>query len=210
MTDAKGTRAWRVATVVVVLLAVAAVIAGGVFLAVANTQLRLELASAHDDLQASQENAEALYQQLLDEGVRPDAEKPSEVVSPLPGTPGADGPQGPRGADGRDGVPGASGAAGTAGQDGKPGQIGAAGPAGQDGAPGASGADGVPGPQGEPGPAGPQGEPGPAGPAGAQGEPGATNVLEQWTFTVNGTTFLCAITSSQPYAYDCQPTPPKE
>jgi hypothetical protein len=143
-----ATRLWRVGTFCVVAAAVVALIGGGAFLAVANAELRAELAGTHDELAASQANAEELYQQLLDEGLRPEAERPSEVVT---GPAGEIGPRGPEGPQGDMGLPGA---------------MGPAGPAGPAGAPGAPGADGAPG---EPGPPGPQGEPGPPGADGAPG-----------------------------------------
>ncbi|MCZ4066417.1 hypothetical protein O1W71_01880 [Microbacterium sp. H37-C3] len=103
-----------------------------------------------DDLHASQENAQRLYDQLLELGAPPDGTAPQDVVP------------GPRGPSGTQGLRGERGTAGEPGE---------AGPPGAAGAPGIDGADGAPGSDGEPGPAGPQGEPGPSG---AQGPPGAT------------------------------------
>lgn len=149
----RATRVWWAGTIVVVLVAVAAVIGGGIYLAVANTDLRAELSDTHDELSASQANAEELYQQLLDEGLNPEAEKPSEVAPPAAG---ATGERGTPGADGRDGVqglpgvPGAAGPAGSPGADGEPGTPGPVGQDGADGAPGADGAAGSPGADGAP------------------------------------------------------------
>lgn len=101
-----------------------------------------------DDLVASQENAQTLYDQLLALGQNPEGQNPETlpVVGPRgpAGDPGSQGPQGP---------------AGTAGP---------AGPAGP------QGEQGTPGVQGDPGQTGSSGGTGPAGPAGPQGEPGAT------------------------------------
>ena len=79
----------------------------------------------------------------------------------------------------------------------------AVGPPGPAGTPGATGPAGADGAQGEPGPAGSQGEPGPAGPQGPQGEPG---VVESYSFTLLGVTYLCQINGTPPpYAYSCEP-----
>lgn len=174
MTSEGAIRAWWAGTALVVIVAVVGVIAGGAYLASANSDLRIELADAHDELQASQANAERLYQQLLDEGVRPDAEKPSEVVE---GPAGERGDTGPRGLQGEPGEPGPPG------------------PPGQPGGIGAPGEPGAPGEQGEPGPAGPPGEagaPGAAGPAGADGAHGTPGQPPtSWTFTFAFVDYRC-------------------
>lgn len=103
-----------------------------------------------EDLHASQENAQRLWDQLLALGETPDGDNPAAVA----------GPAGERGERGTVGNPGVDG------QDGEPGLAGAPGPAGAPGEPGTTGSPGEPGPpgaQGVPGPAGPQGEPGTAG-----------------------------------------------
>lgn len=143
MSMQKATRWWQIGTWSVVAVSVLLVASGGVFLAVANSDLRAQLA-------ASQGNAQTLYEQLIHEGVTPKGEPPSEVAQA-----GAPGPQGLRGEPGRDGQDGQS----------------IIGPQGQPGAPGPAG-ESITGPQGEPGPAGPAGEPGATGPQGPQGEPG--------------------------------------
>ncbi|WP_114587729.1 collagen-like protein [Microbacterium arborescens] len=169
MSAERATRWWRIGTITVVLLAITLVGAAGAYLAWSNTQIRMQLGVAHDDLVASQENAERLYQQLVEEGVRPEAERPSDVTSGqvgAPGTPGARGPVGPSGTDGKDGDPGPQGEPGAPGIDGANGSDGVAGAKGSDGADGPAG---PPGPQGEPGPPGSQGAPGDTGPAGPAG-----------------------------------------
>lgn len=144
-----------------------------------------------EDLVASQENAQALYDQLLALGEEPEGDNPAQVVTGPTGPAGQPGTQGPRGergatgatgATGASGEPGAPGAPGEPGSDGTPGQTGAqgepgvpgvqgpAGPAGAQGTPGVDGAageSGPAGPQGPAGPTGPAGPPGPMGPAGA-------------------------------------------
>lgn len=156
MTDPKPTRdsgrVWRIATVTVISLVAVAAFAGAVWLAVTTQELR-------DQLAASQSNAQKLYVQLLDEGVHPKGQPPSQVAP----TPGAKGDQGPKGDKGDPGGPGLS----IKGDKGDPGAPGAPGAPGQDG----QSIQGEPGPQGSPGadstvpgPAGPQGAPGAAGP----------------------------------------------
>lgn len=113
-----------------------AVLVFGGFLAVSNQQL-------HTDLNASQANAQKLYQQLLSEGIAPEAQKPSDVVK---GEPGAAGPEGAVGARGFTGPEGSTGPAGRNGKDGAPGKDGATGPAGPSGADGKDGKDGSAGP----------------------------------------------------------------
>lgn len=97
------------------------------------------LGQAYDDLHASQENAQRLYDQLVGLGQQPEGADPESYIS---------GPQGATGDRGEQGVPGV------------PGPPGAPGANGIDGQDGVNGADGS---AGEPGPAGPQGEQGPAG-----------------------------------------------
>lgn len=118
-----------------------------------------------DDLHASQENAQELYDQLLALGESPDGEAPDDVVTVVPengrdGDDGARGPAGPPGADptaleiltavGRCFESGTctapQGDKGDTGQQGTQGPAGPPGPAGQDST--------IPGP---PGPAGPEG-----------------------------------------------------
>ncbi|MFS0715196.1 hypothetical protein ABC195_15075 [Microbacterium sp. 2P01SA-2] len=156
-----STRAWiaayKVLGAIIVMLVLGAIVA----VSWNNAQLRAENQEMYADLQASQANAQELYEQLLTlPGVEPDGEDPAEVapVTGEPGATGARGPAGLRGANGDDGEPGAAG---------PPGPQGAPGAAGQDGNNGMSGADGAPGP------AGPQGEPGPPGVQGAPGETGS-------------------------------------
>lgn len=126
-----------------------------------------------EDLTASQENAQQLYDQLLELGERPDGDAPDDVVTiPTPGEPGATGPRGPPGQAGEDGqAPTAAellsavtaycslngGCIGADGTNGAPGPVGPAGPVGPVGSPGAPGVAGPAGPVGPPGPAGPAG-----------------------------------------------------
>ena len=128
-----------------------------------------------DELAASQDNAQQLYDQLLAlPGVEPDGENPDQVVTALPSEPGAPGPRGDAGRP-----PSANEILGAVGEycassgacQGVPGQTGASGATGQPGAPGSAGANGetVIGPQGVQGEPGVAGEQGPAGPAGTSG-----------------------------------------
>lgn len=121
---------------------------------------REEITHLTEDLISSQENAQALYDQLLSLGEAPEGINPE--VLPV---------EGPQGVQGAQGLPGIPGLRGPPGPQGAPGES-VTGPQGDAGAPGAPGADGAPGPQGPPGeqgaqgPQGPQGEAGPPGPAG--------------------------------------------
>ncbi|WP_194383102.1 collagen-like protein [Microbacterium luteum] len=166
-------RAWRAKVIFVSLvsvLAIALLVLGGFTIINLSTRLGAandrnarqadQIAVLLDDLHASQENAQSLYDQVLDLGQYPDGEDPESVVPGPAGETGARGPAGPRGLPGEDGEQGEPGA------DGAPGADGSDGSAGADGANGADGATGPIGPQG------PQGEVGPQGPAGPQGDPG--------------------------------------
>ena len=146
-------RVWRWATAVVVMLSVLSVVGGGIYLAVANAELRTQLG-------ASQANAQELYEQLIALGEDPEGEAPAEVV---PGPAGDPGPRGPIGPAGKDGAPGAAGRDGVDGEPGTPGEPGSAGQDGQDGATGPAGPAGQPGKDGKDGATGPAGPPGPAG-----------------------------------------------
>jgi hypothetical protein len=182
----RRTRFWWVATFIVVIITVGVITAGGIYLAIANSDLRVQLAASYDDLQASQNNAEDLYRQLLEEGIRPDAERPDDVVSNAAPPPGAQGDAGPRGLPGIDGQQGPTGPAGPKGDMGVPGQTGPAGPAGS---------AGTDGPAGPPGPAGADGAPGAPGVPGAPGADGRGIALAEcqtdgaWLITyTDGTT----------------------
>lgn len=150
MSIQNATRRWQIGAWIVAAMSVLLVGGGGAYLAIANSELRAQLA-------ASQANAQSLYEQLLAEGVDPDGEAPAEVV---PGPAGAPGPRGPSGPAGDDGAPGPTGL---------PGAPGAPGVKGDTGDPGAQGTQGAPGPKGDPGPAGPPGPTGASGPAGPVG-----------------------------------------
>lgn len=175
---ARSTRLWTIAYKFVGLMVVLLVIAALVVVSVNNAHLRAETQQMYTDLQASQANAQSLYEQLLEEGVNPDAERPEDVVETpgVPGAPGATGAQGPRGPQGPQGPPPSfndiAGAVDVfCATNGCAGPPGPAGPSGAAGAPGAAG-ESVVGPQGAPGPAGPPGAPGAPGAAGAAGPPG--------------------------------------
>ncbi|MGX5772709.1 hypothetical protein ACWKWN_18355 [Microbacterium trichothecenolyticum] len=154
-----STKAWtygyKIMGAAIVLLVLGAV----VLVSLNNAQLRAENQAMYSDLQASQSNAQRLYEQLLALGEDPEGEEPDEVVS---GPAGAEGPTGPRGATG------------PVGEQGEPGPPGPAGADGADGAGGASGETGATGPQGPVGPQGPQGPAGTEGPAGSAGPAGPT------------------------------------
>lgn len=113
-----------------------------------------------DDLHASQDNAQRLWDQLLALGETPDGDDPEAVVGPV-------GERGERGNPGRDGEPGAEGPPGPPGADGVDSTT--PGPPGPPGPPGRDGSDST-----TPGPAGPQGPTGPAGPAGPTCPEGST------------------------------------
>lgn len=151
MSVERSTRLWKIGTAIVVALSIALVGGGGVYLAVANAELRSQLT-------ASQSNAQELYEQLLAEGVEPEGDAPADVTPGPAGDPGPKGDRGPSGPAGDDGDPGEPGEPGSQGTPGAPGTK------GDPGSTGAPGPQGPPGPQGEPGATGPIG---PAGPAGA-------------------------------------------
>ncbi|UTT53822.1 hypothetical protein [Microbacterium maritypicum] len=90
MSVERSTRLWKIGTAVVVALSIALVGGGGVYLAVANAELRSQLA-------ASQSNAQELYEQLLDEGVEPEGDAPADVTPGPAGDPGPKGERGPSG-----------------------------------------------------------------------------------------------------------------
>lgn len=151
----RSTKAWTIASRAVAVLAVLVFIAALVAVSVSNAQLRAESQVMYADLQASQENAQELYEQLLSEGVEPQGEAPAEVA------PGPAGERGPRGLPGSDStVPGPPGPPGGPGKDSTT--------PGPPGPPGRDGQDST-----IPGPAGPPGAdsttPGPQGPPGAEG-----------------------------------------
>jgi len=149
--------------------------------------LMYQNAALRSDLQSSQANAQQLYEQLLDEGVVPEADKPAEVITGTPGTPGATGERGPKGdsvtpADVRIAIleycsvrmdcRGEPGPASTV-----------PGPAGRDG-----GDSSVPGPQGPPGA---DGDPGSPGAPGAEGRGIATITCQDegnWLITYTDST----------------------
>lgn len=158
MSVERTTRLWKIGTAIVVALSIALVGGGGIYLAVANAELRAQLA-------ASQSNGQSLYEQLLDEGVEPEGDPPAQV-SPVAPTNGRDGQDGDRGPVG----PGPSSAQVLDGIR----VCFAAGdctaPKGEQGLPGLPGAPStIPGPVGATGPEGPAGQPGPTGPSGPSG-----------------------------------------
>lgn len=153
---------------------------------------RQEIASLTDDLIASQENAQDLYDQLLALGEEPEGTNP-EVLVPEPGA------QGERGIPGAEGAPGLQGEPGTDGEPGAPGAPGQNGTDGSQGAQGPVGPTGPQGPAGEPGATGavgPQGPPGPACPDGYTGRTVWLSVAESQFGTF-----------SRQQAFICQPTP---
>ncbi|WP_323985875.1 collagen-like domain-containing protein [Microbacterium plantarum] len=155
-----------------------------------------------DDLHASQENAQRLYDQLLALGAPPDGSSPDDVVTGPSGPSGLQGARGERGTAGEPGMPGEPGAPG------EPGPAGPPGPAGTDGdsgAPGSTGPAGLSGPQGEPGPAGPQGPAGETGPAGAPG-PACPDGYSAYAFDVQVIDPDTGLPTTQQAAL-CVPTP---
>ena len=127
-----------------------------------------QIAALTDDLIASQNNAQGLYDQLLAIGQAPEGVDPDTLTPTIPGPSGPSGPAGPagrapttsevyfavqqycmvqickgeQGAPGGPGPPGGQGAPGTTGTQGEPGPAGPQGPQGEPGAPGAPGAPG--------------------------------------------------------------------
>jgi hypothetical protein len=197
----RSTRVWTWAYRIIAALTALTILGVLIFLSIQNGQQRATLEQIYADLQSSQENAQQLYDQLLELGEAPEGEEPEQVVS----TPGPTGEAGPRGPIGAKGDKGDKGEPGGVGPMGAPGAMGATGPEGPAGPPGETGPAGA---QGDPGPAGAQGEPGPQGP---QGEPGVTNVLEEWSFTQANQTYICRINGTPPpYSYSCEVQAPPE
>lgn len=163
----RSTKLWTLAYKSIGALIVVLILGGLVLVSYNNAQLRAENQEMYADLQASQDNAQRLYEQLLTfPGVEPEGEDPAEVApTPIPGAPGDRGPQGrpPTADEIEDAVTEVCAIT-----------ILCVGPPGAQGAAGPIGAPGTPGDPGEPGESivGPQGPPGDAGPQGAPGEPG--------------------------------------
>lgn len=205
-----STKAWTVAYKIMGGAIILMVLGAIVLVSLNNAQLRAENQDMYADLQASQQNAQSLYEQLLAEGVEPEGEAPAEVAPGPEGQQGDRGPQGPAGEpgdDGTDGAPGSPGRAGDDGEDGPPGSAGAPGAPGSPGEDGAPGANGAPGPVGPPGATGPAGAVGPIGPTGPQGPAGPTcpegYALDEVTLTVTDPETLIPY---QQQALVCTPT----
>ncbi|CAN7520922.1 hypothetical protein LJR042_003566 [Microbacterium maritypicum] len=172
-----STKAWTVAYKIMGAAIALMVLGAIVLVSLNNAQLRAENQDMYADLQASQENAQSLYEQLLSEGVEPEGEPPADVTPGPTGDPGPRGERGPSGPAGDDGAPG---------------------PSGVPGAPGAPGSNGSKGDPGTTGPMGPSGPPGPQGDPGPQGLPGADgrgiqslycdDTTGRWTVTYTDTT----------------------
>lgn len=215
-----GKRISQITFIALLVAVVVLIVSQYIVLGNTNAYLREQLAATEADLDASQANAQKLYDQLLAEGVEPDAEKPKDVVK---GTPGPAGETGPQGLQGRSPTSaelaqaaaeycitfpgscmGARGQAGEQGPQGAPGSPGAdgisiIGPHGEPGDPGANGQDGAPGANGAdgaPGATGPQGEPGVDGKDGTNGADGEPPF--SWTYTdALGIPYSC--TRSEPF-----------
>lgn len=196
-------RVWWGLTATVVVIIIVSIVGGVVWMANINAELNRTVGLA-------QENAGKLYDQLIDEGIKPEGEDPAEVIPGPVGPAGSQGEKGDKGDTGPQGIPGLKGDIGLPGATGPQGPPGPPGPPGDSGANGADGAQGPQGPQGqqgEQGPAGPQGEQGPQGIPGPKGEDGVTLVLETWSFTAVGVTYLCTLEpGSDPAHYNCQPS----
>ncbi|MFE8944486.1 collagen-like protein [Streptomyces sp. NPDC007856] len=148
---------------IVFLLAVAAALAGVLWIVVT-------LQSLAADLHTANQARDALARQVQQLGAKPVAGPPGSRGEPGKSVVGPQGPQGEQGPTGPEGPTGPSGAPGKNGKDGANGVS-------QTGAPGTNGATGPAGPQGpqgERGPAGPQGPPGADGKDGADGRDGQT------------------------------------
>ena len=180
-----STKIWTVGYKVMGALIAILILGAIVLVSINNAQLRAENQDMYADLQASQDNAQELYEQLLDEGVEPEGEAPEEVAPPTVVEKPKDGDDGK---DGKDAPPPTSAQMNAAVA-----QCFAAGlcvaPEGAPGGPGEDGEDGrdAPAPTAEElqaavqqcfaaglcvaptGPEGPQGGQGPAGPTCPEG-----------------------------------------
>jgi hypothetical protein len=133
-----------------------------------------QISALTEDLIASQNNAQRLYDQLLAIGQAPEGVDPETLTPTIPGPSGPAGPTGPAGRGPTNsevlfavqqfcmvqvckGEPGDTGPTGTQGEPGTTGTQGEPGPAGPQGIPGEPGAPGAPGTPGTPGPACPDG-----------------------------------------------------
>ena len=180
--ESREERDWaKVATWLVIILALALMVGGGAWMAHQINRLQDAATDRQQTLDELTDQYADLYEQAIVEGVRPRTESPDEVRDKAEATEGPQGPRGDRGergprgfdgVDGRDGQDGEDGVAGPPGDPGPPGVPGQPGPAGEPGTAGADGQDGSRGPAGEAGATGPQGPPGPAGERGPQGERG--------------------------------------
>lgn len=163
------TWAARALGVLIILAGIFVIVTG----ALANGTMRAQISTLQgensalrEDLQASQENAERLYEQLLELDVKPEGEDPEDLPTTPPSS--VPGEQGERGEQG----PGPTAAqiadavtlfcaedrcVGPTGPAGAEGPAGATGNTGSPGAAGEPGSDGPPGPQGAPGPTCPSG-----------------------------------------------------
>lgn len=172
-------RVWRAATAGVIVMLVVLVGAAGVYLALANADLRDQVDEAHGELVQKQSQADALYEQLLATGEQP-------VVVPSPGPAGDTGPQGapgrpPTSAEISDAVDAFCASRNQC--------IGPQGPAGPSGTPGAAGESGATGP------AGADGAPGPQGPQGPAGMDGQSAFPFTFSFPLDGGQVSCAVAS---------------
>lgn len=162
---AHGAKVWTWIARATGLALLAAVIAGGAYLALANAGVRAERIELIQQLDEERAKVDALYEQLRDLGEDPIVDK----SDPTPGTPGPSGPTGEQGIPGQDGrtptaaevlaavnaycatvngcrgADGTNGTPGTNGTNGAPGEsiVGPAGPAGPQGEQGIPGANGV-------------------------------------------------------------------
>jgi len=126
------------------------------------SDLNKQTATLIEDLAASQDNAQRLYDQIIESGEHPVGEEPEDVVtSPAQGAPGVRGPVGESGR-GPTSAEIAAAVAAYCAAGGCVGPVGGVGPSGSNGEsivgpPGAQGAPGEPGASGPAGPAGPAG-----------------------------------------------------
>lgn len=159
----RSTKLWTLAYKLIGAAIVLVVFAALALVSFNNAQLRAEHREIFAAYQASVDNAERLYEQLLELGEDPQGERPSTVApsTTIQGEPGARGPTGAPGRAPTDAEVAAAVAKYCA-QNACVGATGATGPAGTDG----ESITGPQGPQGPPGESivGPQGPPGPTGP----------------------------------------------
>lgn len=191
---------------------VVGVLGFGGYLALANIDVRNQNVELRAELNAAQSNGEALYEQLLAEGLNPVAEAPDEVAaSPTQGVPGVDGRDGRTPTVGELGAAVAAYCAARAGCVGEPGGVGPVGPAGAPGesvtGPSGPAGESITGPPGSDGANGTDGAPGSAGANGTDGRGVATIECVATDPATTVTRYTLTDGTSFDIRTDCQPAP---